>query len=70
MTTRMIEALAGLHVSEVRGQAAQRRGGHHDRLRRPPRAGQRRARLRRRIGFTLIEAGFQLLATARPVPRD
>jgi len=69
MSTRMIEALAALQAGEVRREASECRC--QARLA-PQRAGaaQRRTRLRRRIGFALIEAGCQLLATARPLRHD
>jgi hypothetical protein len=69
----MIDALADCHLRDVRRQAAQRRI-------RPPGArapgararcgGDRRQRLRSRIGFMLVEAGFHLLATTGSIPRD
>jgi hypothetical protein len=68
MNPNLIAALADQRTRETRHQAAR----HHAR---PPRADSppgsqspNRARLRRRIGTTLVQAGLRLLATAPAVP--
>jgi hypothetical protein len=65
----MIDALVAAHVDEL-----QRQAGRQVRARRP---GARRAaswdrwpRLRRYVGFTLVEAGLRLLATAGSTSAD
>jgi hypothetical protein len=69
MNTRM-DDIARQHISDLRHQAASHRsaagsgetGPGHDAVRTP--------RLRRHVGFALVEAGFYLLGTDRlTVPR-
>jgi hypothetical protein len=67
MNPWMIKALADAHSRDLRHQAA----WHRMRTRRgwwPADSARRWRRLRRGIGFRLVEAGLHMLATTRPVP--
>jgi len=73
VNSRMIDALADCHLRDVRRQAAQRRiraPGARPPGARAPGGGDRRQRLRSRVGFLLVEAGFHLLAMTGSIPRD
>jgi hypothetical protein len=66
MNPWMIKALADAHSRDLRHQAAR----HRMRTRRgwwPADSARRLRRLRRGIGFRLVEAGLHMLATTRPV---
>jgi hypothetical protein len=52
-------------MRDVRRQVAGCRGRSHHTRARPARTAIRAPRLRRRVGFTLIEAGLRLLAADR-----
>ncbi len=64
MNPHLIAALADQHTRETRHQAARPHTGSP----RPVSQSPNRARLRRRIGTTLVEAGLRLMATAPAVP--
>jgi hypothetical protein len=69
MNPGMLGDLADSHVREMRREAAQRRSQARPRVSRPALSvSGGRARLRRRIGFGLVEAGLHVLATTRPAP--
>jgi hypothetical protein len=74
MNPWMLHAMADSRCREIR-HAAQRRGGaqHNGRARRlaSPMAptGRRLPRMRRQVGYALVEAGLHLLATAGPAQR-
>jgi hypothetical protein len=61
MNTRM-DDLARQHVSEMRHQAASRSAAGREETS-PGHTAARTPRLRRRVGFALVEAGFHLLGT-------
>jgi len=65
---RMADALVSSHIREVRGQVARCRAGASHRQPRPraPRSRERRAALRSRVGFALVEAGLRLVTTRPP----
>jgi hypothetical protein len=65
---RMADALVSSHICEVRGQVARCRAGasHRPPQPRAPRRQERRAALRSRVGFALVEAGLRLVATRPP----
>jgi hypothetical protein len=62
---RMADALVSSHISEVRGQVARcrARASHRQPRPRAPRRSERRAALRSRAGFAMIEVGLRLVAT-------
>ena len=62
---RMADALVSSHIREVRGQVARCRAGasHRHPQPQPPRSRERRAALRSRAGFALVEVGLRLVAT-------
>jgi len=62
---RMADALVSLHIREVRDQVARCRARASHRQPQPwaPRRRERRAALRSRVGFALVEAGLRLVAT-------
>ena len=69
MNPWMLSDLADSHVREIRYEAAQRRSQARPPESQPVRSVSRgRARLRRRVGFGLVEAGLHVLATTRPAP--
>jgi hypothetical protein len=69
MNPWMLSELADSHVREIRREAAQRRGQAWPRESQPRRAVRGgRGRLRRRVGFGLVEAGLHVLATTRSTP--
>jgi hypothetical protein len=69
MNTQPIEALANARMRDIRREIAQCRRPE-PRPESEPSSAERVPRLRNRIGFTLVEAGLHLMATARPLPRD
>jgi hypothetical protein len=69
MSFGMTGALVDAHIREIRRQAAQCRIRAHSRGSRRRRGQDHGAQLRNRIGFALVEAGLQLLATTRPAHR-
>jgi hypothetical protein len=75
MNPWMLHAMADSHCREMRRDSAQRGGGgRHDgaALRPTPPtalAGHRWPRMRRQVGYALVEAGLRLLATAGPAQR-
>jgi hypothetical protein len=69
MNPWMLSALADSRVHEIRRDAAQRRSQARPRESQPVRSvSGGRGKLRRRIGFGLVEAGLHVLATTRPTP--
>jgi hypothetical protein len=68
MNPRLVDALADAHLREVRRQAAQHRIRRAEA--RSPGREERWRRLRSRVGFLLVEAGFHLLAMTGSMPRD
>jgi hypothetical protein len=66
MNPHVITDLASYRTHEIRSQVADcRRSAHPSRTRPAPADGTaRRSRLRSRIGFTLVEAGLRLVASA------
>ena len=69
MNPWMLSELADSHVSEIRRGAAQRRSQARSREPKPMRSvSGGRGRLRRRVGFGLVEAGLHVLATTRSTP--
>ena len=62
---RMADALVSSHIREVRGQVARcrARASHRQPQPRAPRRRERRAELRSRVGFALVEVGLRLVAT-------
>jgi hypothetical protein len=69
MNPWMLSDLADSHRSEMRRQAAQRRSRARPRESQPMRSvSHGRGRLRRRVGFGLVEAGLHVLATTRSAP--
>ena len=68
MNPHLIAALADQRIRETRNQVGR---GHSSSPRPAPQPGNHplnHARLRRRIGITLVEAGLRLLATTPAVP--
>jgi len=68
MNPYLIAALADQRIRETRNQVGR---GHSSSPRPAPQPGKHplnHARLRRRIGMTLVEAGLRLLATTPAVP--
>jgi hypothetical protein len=70
MIPAMIDAVADQHLRELRCQAARRQAAARHRDRPPAGAPGRPPRLRRHLGFALVEAGFYLLSSARLASRD
>jgi hypothetical protein len=69
MNPWMLSDLADSHMREIRRQAAQRRSQARPREPQPMRSvSGGRGRLRRRVGFGLVEAGLHVLATTRSIP--
>jgi hypothetical protein len=68
----MLHDMADARCREIRRDAARHQGGaqHNGRAHRPasPMAptGHRLPRMRRQVGYALVEAGLRLLATAGP----
>ena len=69
MNPWMLSDLAASRQREMRREAAQRRSQARLRESQPMRSvSGGRGRLRRRVGFGLVEAGLYVLATTRSVP--
>jgi hypothetical protein len=66
MNPWLATALAGSRRREMRGEAAPRQTGRPYARTRPARGEFRRWRMRRQVGYTLVEVGLHLLATAGP----
>jgi hypothetical protein len=64
---RMADALVSSHIREVRGQVGRcrARASHRQPQPQAPRSRERRAALRSRVGFALVEVGLRL-TTTRP----
>lgn len=62
---QIADALVSSHIREVRGQVARcrARAGHRHPQPQTPRRPERRAALRSRVGFALVEVGLRLVAT-------
>jgi hypothetical protein len=74
MNPWMLQAMADSRCREIRHDAQRGAGSRHDaRARRlaSPMAptGHRLPRMRRQVGYALVEAGLRLLATAGPAQR-
>jgi hypothetical protein len=68
MNPFLVSALADSRCREIRGEAASRRTCMPHLRARPTRGERRWSRMRRQVGYTLVEAGLHLLATAGPAP--
>ena len=69
MNPWMLSDLADSHVRELLRKAAQRRSQARPRQSQPIRSvSGGPGRLRRRVGFGLVEAGLHVLATTRSMP--
>jgi hypothetical protein len=68
MNPHLIAALADQRIRETRHQAARPHSCSPRPTSQPGSQPVNRARLRRRIGITLVEAGLRLLATTPAVP--
>jgi len=69
MNPWMLSDLADSHAREIRREAARRRSQARPRESQPTRTvSGGLGRLRRRVGFGLVEAGLHVLATTRSVP--
>ncbi len=69
MNPGMLDTVADQHIRELRRQATRRQAAARHRDRPAGDAGPL-PRLRSRLGFVLVEAGFCLLASARLASRD
>jgi hypothetical protein len=69
MNPWILSDLAASHRRETRREAARRRSQARPRQSRPTRSvSGGPGRLRRRVGFGLVEAGLHVLATTRSMP--
>jgi hypothetical protein len=68
MNPNLIAALADQRTRETRHLTARPHSGSPRPVPQPGSQSPHRARLRRRIGTTLVEAGLRLMATAPAVP--
>jgi hypothetical protein len=69
MNPWMLSDLADSRAREIRREAARQRSQARPRESQPTQGvSGRRARLRQRVGFGLVEAGLHVLATTRSAP--
>jgi hypothetical protein len=66
MNPWLASTLADFRGREIRGEAASRQTGRPYAGARPARGEHRRSRMRRQVGYALVEVGLHLLATAGP----
>jgi hypothetical protein len=66
MNPWLASALADARCRQLRGEAASRQTGSLYRRSRPSHGERRRSRMRRQVGYALVEVGLHLLATAGP----
>jgi hypothetical protein len=69
MNPWMLHALTDSRCRDMRRDVARRTDGIPHPASRPAPAGWRLPRMRRQVGYALVEAGLHLLATAGPASR-